>query len=101
MRSWLLLAVPLLCGGGCVNGLIYTHTIVPLTKDYHATPVPGGGGRGDTKHLQLSYVNVMWDSNGIGDVARQLGLQEIDYADLERLSILGIWTQEWVHVYGR
>ncbi|MGB3966979.1 MAG: hypothetical protein WBO45_09615 [Planctomycetota bacterium] len=44
---------------------------------------------------------MLWESNGIGDIARKIDLAEIDFADLERLSILGIWTQEWVHVYGR
>lgn len=101
MRRMLMLAVPLLCSGACVNGLVYHHTVTPLTRNFNATPAGPTSGAGDTKHLQLSYVNVLWESNGIGDIAAKLGLQEIDYADLERLSILGVWTQEWVHVYGR
>lgn len=38
---------------------------------------------------------------GIGCVAKANGLTELYYADLEKLSILGVWTQEWAHVYGR
>lgn len=93
------------CGAassGCVSGFVYHHTVTPLSTDFRAMAVDGGrSGTGDTKHLKLSYVDVIVDSNGIGDVARKLGMQQVDYADLERLSILGIWTQEWVHVYGR
>ena len=38
---------------------------------------------------------------GIGDIARQHGLEEVYFADLETLSILGYWEQQWVHIYGR
>lgn len=86
----------------CVSGFIYHHTVMPLSTDFRGTAADGSqAGVGDTKHLKLSYVDVIVDSNGIGDIAKANGLQQIDYADLETLSILGIWTQEWVHVYGR
>ncbi|MBL8726786.1 MAG: hypothetical protein JNM25_00040 [Planctomycetes bacterium] len=86
----------------CVSGLIYQHTVMPLTTDFRSTAVDGARmAAGDTKHLKISYVDVIVDSNGIGEVARQNGLQQVDYADLETLSILGIWTQQWAHVYGR
>ena len=39
--------------------------------------------------------------NGIGELGRRGGFDEVFYADLEVRSILGIWTQTWVHVYGR
>ena len=42
-----------------------------------------------------------WDTNGIGEIGKENGLEEVYYADLETLSVLGIWTQRWVHVYGR
>jgi hypothetical protein len=98
----LALAACSLASTGCVSGLIYQHTVMPLTTDFRSTATDGGQtAAGDTKHLKLSYVDVIVDSNGIGEVARHNGLQQVDYADLETLSILGIWTQQWVHVYGR
>ena len=105
MRCVLVLALAIcsVTSSGCVYGLIYHHTVTPLTTDFHPTTIDAAkNGEGDTKHLQLSYAGFMWDSNGIGDVAKQLGLQEVHYADLETISVLlGLWTQEWVHVYGR
>jgi hypothetical protein len=28
------------------------------------------------------------------------GIETVHYADLETRSFLGIWTEQWVHVYG-
>ncbi|MCA8954729.1 MAG: hypothetical protein KDC87_01570 [Planctomycetes bacterium] len=86
----------LLCGS-CV----FQHTVEPLTVNFDQTPVVPRGKKGDTKQFTFSYVNLLWDSNGIGQIAREHGLQEVYFADLEVLSVLGIWTQRWVHVYGR
>ena len=98
----LALLLPCLGGGACVNGLIYHHTVMPLTTNFEGTTAGPNAGLGDTKHFRLSYADVVWDSNGIGDIAKKTGLSEVDYADIERISILfGIWNQEWVHVYGR
>jgi hypothetical protein len=104
MRVVPLLALAACCcsATSCVTGLIYQHRVMPLTTDFRSTAADGAQtAAGDTKHLQLSYLNVIFDSNGIGEVAKQNGLQQVDYADLETLTILGIWTQQWVHVYGR
>ncbi|MCR9246288.1 MAG: hypothetical protein NXI31_14750 [bacterium] len=83
--------------GGCV----YQHTIRPLTTNFNKTPATVERGRGDTKQLTVSYVNLAWDSNGIGDIARANGFEEVWFADLETLRVMGVWTQQWVHVYGR
>jgi hypothetical protein len=85
---------------GCTTGLIYTHTRQPLTRDMHNTVIVPNSAAGDIKHIQISYVGVAWDSAAIGDVAKQHGLREVSYADLETLSVLGIWHQYTVHVYG-
>ena len=92
-----LLACQLL--SGCI-GLIYTHVTEPLTPDLMAAaPVVSESSRGDVKTIQY-YVQVQWDKNGIGQIAKKYGFDEIYYADLETLRVLGIWTQQWVHVYG-
>jgi len=84
---------------GCV-GLVYTHTTEPLSVDFHGAPVVQERSRGDIKTFQY-YVQVQWDQNGIGQIAKEYGFEEVYYADLETLSVLGIWTQRWAHVYGK
>jgi hypothetical protein len=90
-------AVLLLAPTGCV----YRHTTVPLDVNFHRTPIgtPGKAGHADIKHFRFR-VQVMWDSNAIGDIARRHGLNTVHYADLETLSVLGVWSQYIVHVYG-
>ncbi len=82
------------------TGCIYSHTVSPLTLNFHNTPGGDTSGTGNTKTLTY-YVDIRWDINGIGAVARENGIDEIYYADLETLRILGYWRQDWVHVYGR
>ena len=88
---------------GCTSGLIYTHITTPLDVNLNNTPVftgRTGTAKGDTKRIRY-YVDIEWDSNAIGDIMKRAGLTEVYYADLETLSVLGIWTQRYVIVYGR
>jgi hypothetical protein len=86
---------------GCVSGFIYTHTVQPLTVNFQETPVATNKSNGDVKRFRYNFVDIQWDKNGIGEIAKKYGFKEIYYADLEILSILGIWTQRHVHVYGK
>jgi hypothetical protein len=88
---------------GCSVGLIYTHTWQPLTLDTHATRITPTSGQGDIKHLVLLYppLSAAWDDASIGDIAKKKGLNELYFADLEYFSILHIWNQYTVHVYGK
>jgi len=90
-----------LCLTGCGMGLIYTHTITPLDLNSNETPLVIESEEGDVKHLSYSLVDVQWDSNAIGDIALENGIETIYFADIEFLSILGIWNQDTVHIYGR
>ena len=81
-------------------GLLYTHTKKPLDTNMSQTPVNDNSGQGDIKHIRF-YVDVMWDSNAIGDIANKHGIETIYYVDIETLSILTIWNQYTVHVYGK
>ena len=88
---------------GWTSGLIYTHITTPLDVNLNNTPVftgRTGTAKGDTKRIRY-YVDIEWDSNAIGDIMRLAGLTEVHYADLETLSVLGIWSQRFVTVYGR
>jgi len=85
-----------------MRGLIYTHVTLPLTTNFHDTPVGDGfEASGNVKELRYNaYLRVIWDENSIGSIAKQAGFSEAYYADLETFSILGIWTQYRVRVYG-
>jgi hypothetical protein len=86
---------------GCTVGILYQHTMAPLTINHLSTPVAGTEGKNDIKHIQLPSVGVMWGDTALNDIAREKGLQELYYADLESLSVLTIWRQDTVHLYGR
>ena len=68
-------------------------------RTYYTPVVEGDPGRGDVKQFDY-YVRVRWNANGIGEIAQANDFDKVYYADLESLRILGIWSQEWVHVYG-
>ncbi len=93
------LALPL--AGCCGYGLIYTHTVKPLDLDLDRTVNHIQSGEGDIKRFSYSVVDVAWDSNAIGDIAKADGIDEICFADFELLSVLGIWNQYTVHIYGK
>ncbi len=91
---------------GCLNGAIYTHTTQPLDTDFADTPVHEGG-RGDSwKSLVIPlfyYPGALqfdWGDMSIANALSEAGIDTVHYADLETRSILGIWTERWVHVYG-
>ncbi|MBM4013707.1 MAG: hypothetical protein FJ293_01925 [Planctomycetes bacterium] len=109
MRARIACAValaPLL--SACMVGRIYQHTHAPLDLNLTATPVFTGfdqTGKSAVDHLNIPLTGVqldlLWDSNAIGDVMRRNGLEEVHYADLETFNVLGIWQQYTVHAYGR
>jgi hypothetical protein len=101
-----LAAVPAL--SACMTGLIYTHTYEPLTTNFDHTPVQldrADEADGDVKHVRVPLsevdLDVLWNSNAIGDVAKREGLERVDYADLETLKVLTVWNTYTVHVYGK
>ncbi len=83
-----------------LSGCIYSHTVAPLMTDFAGTPAGNGGSSGDIKAVTF-YVSVEWDKNGIGTIAKKHGIEEIYYADIETISVLGYWKQKRVYVYGR
>ena len=80
-------------------GLLYSHTSEPLSTDFKETQVVSETAVGDVKRIDY-YARIEWSANGIGEIAKENGFKEVHYADLETLKVLGIWTQQWVHVYG-
>ncbi|MEW6743625.1 MAG: hypothetical protein AB1486_12790 [Planctomycetota bacterium] len=98
---WCLMVVLLLFASGCA--LVYQETVVPLDTNFDSTPVftdRTATAEGDVKRIDY-YLSVEWDSNAIGDIARREGFETVYYADIETVSVLGIWNQRIVHIYGK
>ena len=87
--------------GSCTTGWIYSHTTRPLVTDLRGTPIGEKTAAQDIKHFRYQNFDFQWSSNAIGEIAKNHGFEEIYYADLETLSIMGIWSQYHVHIYGR
>jgi len=104
-HGWVLVLGLSLILSGCTSGLIYTHTVRPLDLNHENTPTAEKIGQSDVRYLNIPLIargqlSFLWNSNAIGDIARKNGLKTIYYADIEVLSILTIWNQYTVHVYG-
>lgn len=79
------------------------HTVIPLSTNFDNTPVSKTKPeKSDVKHFFWPYprVDLQWSHNAIGQIAKERGINRVYYADLESLSVLWIWNQYWVHVYG-
>ena len=97
----LALVLSFLSLSGCIYGAAYTHTTRPLTTNFDRTPsLWCDSAEGNLKQVRFRYVDIRWDNNAIGLIAKQHGLKTIYYVDIELLKILGIWTQSFVRVYG-
>lgn len=94
------LALALLTSGCGTRALLYSRTVRPLTTDFHATPVAQNKSQSNVKTLSF-YVDVEWGDTGIGEIARQKGIAEIYYADVQTVTLLGYWKQNYVRVYGK
>lgn len=97
--------VSLLLLSGCGHGLLYTHTVQPLDTNLGKTARAAGRNKGDIKRFDVPLIvppiDLAWDTNAIGEIARNAGMDSAEYADLETLSVLlGLWQQYTVHVYG-
>ena len=86
---------------GCGAGIIYTHTVAPLSLNMRQTKAIQTEKSGDIKHIQVGWIGVAWDSVAFGDIAKQNGMNELYFADLETLKVLGIWNQYTVRLYGK
>lgn len=85
----------------CTTGLVYTHTTRPLDLNLGGTEIGETRFTGEILHLQYKGLSTAWDSNAIGAIARKNEMETIYYADLEFLSVLGLWNRYTVHVYGK
>ncbi len=90
-------------GTGCISGAIFQYTTVPIDVNLDETPAHTGERGPSWKTFVIPYplrMQFHWGSTAIGDAIRYRGLTTVHYADLRTLSVLGLWTQRWVYVYG-
>jgi hypothetical protein len=87
-----------------MSGFLYTHTTVPLDVDMNATPrkPENRGGSWTTLVIPIvvASIRVDWGDMGVAEAARARGIETVYYADLETVSVLGLFTQRTIHVYG-
>jgi hypothetical protein len=108
-----LLIISCLFLGGCAGtdrgsnyavGYIYTYTKEPYTTDLHKTPT--GDHSVSSKIIKIEEpftgygIYAKLKSNAIADIARKHGMKKVYYADLETMSILGIWEHKKLYIHG-
>ena len=100
----------LLLTTGCqkylLQGMVYTHVTIPLTRNLDHTPVPPVSDQGRGKMIRITepftgyglYTEMY--SNAIGDIARKNGMNTVYFADQEIFKVLGVWSSSTIHIYG-
>ncbi len=91
-------------GSSMLTGIIYMDLKLPYTKDLKNTQSMVLHNKGKIIKIKEPFsgygMYAEFNSNAIGDIAKKHGMKKVHYADMEYFSILGIWREEVVHVYG-
>ena len=91
-------------GHAVLVGAVYTRVKFPLTTDLNQTPAAVDTGGGKVVRIKEPFsgygIYAEFNSNAIGEIAKKHDLKTVYYADIERLSILGIWRHDEVIVCG-
>ena len=102
----ILIALLSLATAGCVGqGLLYTRVVDPYSTDFHATSVGGKTCRVNELILREpasgANVSVSFTLRLIEEAAREAGMTNLYYADIETLSVLqGIYETRTLILYG-
>jgi hypothetical protein len=94
-------------GGGCYTapfkppqGVIFTQVKAPLMVNQKHTPVAQTSGSASSSSFHLWYVDLAWDDCSIDKAAKAGGITNVQYADYEFFSVLGVYTRMTVTAYG-
>ena len=97
---------------GCATGAIYTQTTLPLDTNFDDTPSGIEGheaadpkGAWTTIRLPTGFLfgfglYIDWGDASVASALEDAGIETVHYADLEITSILTVWTQRKLRVYG-
>lgn len=104
IRALLLAVTATLCSG-CHYGFLYSNTVEPFTINLERTPIGDTTAKVSSHYVREPITAVRasaeWKSRAIGDAAKNGGLDEIYYADIQKISILGgAYRRETVLVRG-
>lgn len=88
------------------SGILFTKVSAPLTPDANGINVRDAALRSSATETMYIWEPILGTSWGFGDAAieaavRQHSNEEIAYADLEYLNVLGIYQSLKVNVYSR
>lgn len=98
--------------GGCASGLLYTRTTFPLDTDFadtpsridrEAPPEPSEGWKTITIPVGFwlgADLSIDWGDASIARALEEAGIETVHYADVETFSVLLVWTERRVRVYG-
>jgi hypothetical protein len=97
---------PFTAGNDVLSGVVYARYKIPLTEDLDRTPnevvIHAGGKVIRIKEPITGYgIYAEFNSNAVGDIARQNGIERVYYADQEIFNVLGIWRHNRVIIYGK
>lgn len=95
--------VPCVCAvlAGCTHGMLFTAVTEPATLEFHHTPVGSKTCTLANHRVEYNRVSVEWDASRVKDLALQVGMTNIYYADLRTVSILrGVYRKKTLIVYG-
>jgi hypothetical protein len=94
----------LLSGCGSIRGAVYENYRMPYTVDLDETPVSFNAGTGkiiEVKEPFTGYdITAEFNSNAVGDIARQHGITKVYWADIEMFNLLGVWKEKRLFIYG-
>jgi hypothetical protein len=102
----LLVAMLSLATAGCAGqGMLYTRVVSPYSTDFHATPAGSKTCRVNEYILKDpvggTHVSVDYTLRVVQKAAREAGITNLYYADLETFSILqGIYTRKTLILSG-
>lgn len=92
------------CGTGPLVGRIYTKVKMPLSRDLNVSPLKENNGTGKVIRVKEPFsgygIYTELNSNAISDIAKKHGIGTVYFADMERFSILGIWTTTKIIIHG-
>lgn len=85
------------------QGLLYTSYKAPVQVNFNATPRGSKHGEGIVTYLReplFTQFDVAFGDASVAKAASSAGITTIHYTDYEVLSILGVYVQFKLHVYG-
>lgn len=87
---------------GCLSGWLYTNVTVPVVVDVGDTPK--GQRSAELHNYEVNVRNITWanvNSQAIGEAAKNKGLERVDLADLQTISVFGgVFKQNTIRVWG-